>query len=887
MTTTLNPAEMPAEALNSASVRGGAVTVFTNRNRRPLSKRATLDPDGKLVVIPCAQLAHGSFQVLPADTVFELRDIISALTPSQALAHGVPRTGEQSGIVVSEAKRHSTPGSLARSLEYFAWGAGSGWLMLDVDLKELPPEFELLDLSTLAGIRAVLCGAVPELAAVPMLGLPSASAMLHRTSDGALLRGLTGARFYVPVQHAEQIEAIGKRLFDRLFLAGLGYAFISRSGRVFPRTLIDSAVWSPERLDFIGGAACGGGVEQKRGDPMVWNPNSKAWFFLDGPSAEGEQKLANTIVALRESVAKEAAVVRAAYSAARAAAGHPIAALEQEGGVISLPPHHALELADGRWITVADILAEPEKYHGQHCSDPMEPEYAPRSQHIAKIFAVGQREGPAIHSMAHGGLTYVLGRGGPVPDAADAFEALDPAPTAIVSLPSEGERLAALTGDADAAFLAELPSIRSDCLARWEVLKAATSLTDPLAGPFESIVWPLAEAASLRSEAAFRFSMKHKLAAHPLWLGLSDSDRELLLQAARLLLKRGTHEARAPRLITEATPTEWLIEDFFPVDSVVALIGPTNQGKTFISLLIACLVASAEESCLTFDGRAIRKHGAVFYFTSEDPQGLARRREAWEKANVPAHGLHLFADVPLLTGPLEDSIRFLRSAAAQAGSTPALLVIDVFTDAVIGDDNSAEVIAPAMRQARALGRMFGASVLLVHHSNKANPKEPRGSSAFGNASDVIGAVITDGKGIHMTWVKARSTPKGNDFHFHIREGVLQNGPSIQLGKSSALTESEALARAAGRVLREIHTPATTADWNAAIVQALPSCFGEKVTSAYRRTKLSRARKQAIVRKWAAEDKNKFTVGPEAVPEDAFEPGNLDDLPPADSPEALV
>jgi hypothetical protein len=251
--------------------------------------------------------------------------------------------------------------------------------------------------------------------------------------------------------------------------------------------------------------------------------------------------------------------------------------------------------------------------------------------------------------------------------------------------------------------------------------------------------------------------------------------------------------------------------------------------------------------------------------------------------------LHLFDDVPLLTGPLDESVRFLRSAAEQAGSAPALLVIDVFTDSVSGDDNSAEVIAPAMRQARVLGRMFGASVLLVHHSNKADPKDPRGSSAFGNATDVTCAIITDGPDICVSWVKARSTPKGKAFRFHIRDGVLQNGPAAQVGESGALPETEALGRVAGRVLGEIQTPATTADWNAAIMQAAPSCFGDKVTPAYRRTKLSRARRVALDRKWAACEKDNFTVGPDPVPEDAMEPGDLNGLLPVspESSESLI
>jgi hypothetical protein len=377
-----------------------------------------------------------------------------------------------------------------------------------------------------------------------------------------------------------------------------------------------------------------------------------------------------------------------------------------------------------------------------------------------------------------------------------------------------------------------------------------------------------------------------KLADHPVWRGLGDADRQLLLRAARLLLKKGSAEVRAPRLIEEVPPREWLIEELLPAQSVVAVIGPTNQGKTWISQVIACLVASPEGVAGSFDGRAVRRHGPVWYFTSEDPQGLGTRRKAWERENCPVPGLFLFDDVPLLTGPLAESVRFLRSASELTACSPVLLVIDVFTDAVSGDDNAAEVIAPAMRQARALGRMFGAAVLLVHHSNKGDPKDPRGSSAFGNATDVTAAVIADATGIHMTWVKARATPKGSDFHFHIHNGVLRNGSSAKMGGVRTFSEGDMLARVAGRVLREIQAPATLSDWNAAIIQAAPSCFSGKMTSECRRTKLSRARRTAVDRRYAVVHKNKVTIGPEAVPDDAIEPGNLEDLLPVAGSEDL-
>jgi hypothetical protein len=679
---------------------------------------------------------------------------------------------------------------------------------------------------------------------------------------------------------------LGQRLFERLVLAGVGYAFISESGRLFVRTVLDAAVWSPERLDFMGGAACGEGVEQRRGRPLMWNLDGHAWFFLEALSPKEECLLAKKTRDLLDGAREAATARRAAYTEARAAAGHPIAATEGEDGLIYLAREHSIQLTDGTWITVDDILANPDEYHGRTCNDPVEPDYP--SDNVAKIFTLGQRSGPVIHSFAHGGQNYALDRGGPIPDAADAFDVLDAASepgTAITPLGSDAERLASITGDAEAAFLSELSSIRGDLLARWEALNGAASRPDPLSDLFAKSVWPAAEAASFRSEAGFRFSITHKLRANDVWRGLADPDRELLLRAARSLLKRGAHEARVPRLIKEPAPREWLIEDFFPVGAEVALIGPTNQGKTFVSLFIACLVASPEKSSLTFDGRLVRKHGPVFYFTSEDPQGLARRREAWEKTNGAAPQLYLFDDVPLLSGPLEDSIRCLRAAAAQTGTDPALLVIDVFTDAVIGDDNSAEVIAPAMRQARLLGRMFGASILLVHHSKKADPKDPRGSSAFGNATDVTCAVIADATGIHVSWVKARSTPKGKDFHFHIsRDGVLQNGLATRMGESGVLSEQEMLARVAGRELRQLETPAASADWDAAIMEAVPSSFDEKVTPNYRRTKLSRVRRLAVENGWARKERNKYIVGPEPVPEDAMVPGHLEDVSPV---EALI
>ena len=154
---------------------------------------------------------------------------------------------------------------------------------------------------------------------------------------------------------------------------------------------------------------------------------STAYFSLDALSVEEKQELVWITDALKDNASEQAAAVRAEYVKTMAAQGHTIAATEGEDGVINLGPEQVIKLADVTRVTCGDINENPKKYDGVLCGDPLEPEYG--DGRVAKIFAgAGQHSGPVIHSFAHGGRTFALNRGGPVPAAEDDFEALDPAP---------------------------------------------------------------------------------------------------------------------------------------------------------------------------------------------------------------------------------------------------------------------------------------------------------------------------------------------------------------------------------------------------------------------------------------------------------------------------
>jgi hypothetical protein len=67
-----------------------------------------------------------------------------------------------------------------------------------------------------------------------------------------------------------------------------------------------------------------------------------------------------------------------------------------------------LVLQNGDVITVADLLANPQKYHGTHCCDPLEPTYHEDNRIGYISIKLGQQ--PYIFSHAHGGKRYKLSR---------------------------------------------------------------------------------------------------------------------------------------------------------------------------------------------------------------------------------------------------------------------------------------------------------------------------------------------------------------------------------------------------------------------------------------------------------------------------------------------
>ena len=128
----------------------------------------------------------------------------------------------------------------------FEWGASGGVMMLDFDFKgDAMPKDQIIQ---------TLYSIMPELQESAYIWWCSSSSFIY--NGEAQHSGLKGQRIYILVKDASDVERAGKVLFERLWLAGYGHFEISKAGSLLTRSIIDSSVWQPNRLDFIAGANC-------------------------------------------------------------------------------------------------------------------------------------------------------------------------------------------------------------------------------------------------------------------------------------------------------------------------------------------------------------------------------------------------------------------------------------------------------------------------------------------------------------------------------------------------------------------------------------------------------------------------------------------------------
>lgn len=397
-------------------------TVGRTASGEPQSKHHAIGEDGKISTSPPRFASSGTLKHVCAP----LNDFGSHFhEPNSFAVLGVPAgTSPDDEVLLTTSQQESRgSGGIARTTENLVWPEGNSLLMLDVDLKSehtvpaMPAQLEGKE--AIALIEQTLGLSLQNVA---YLIRPSASSGVYRESDGKLLKNSSGFHVYFALKGStpdKVLECITKRLV----IAGRGYSFINRCGRILVRTLFDAAVGQTNRVDFAASPTVGDGLIHRPPEDVFVPGRVLDLTHVDLTVDEGVYDAAVKTLRAQPGVKELQAERLDIWIQARAA--HLEDAMSPEEALIKASNLgqriHANETVDlfvndevlfvfdhGDEVSLARLLERPEEYDGLSLADPFDEASEPCK---AKFFANTETGKPCIHSFAHGGVSYFLHAG--------------------------------------------------------------------------------------------------------------------------------------------------------------------------------------------------------------------------------------------------------------------------------------------------------------------------------------------------------------------------------------------------------------------------------------------------------------------------------------------
>ena len=394
------------------------LTKFANAENRPLSKRIYLK-DGKVEKESQGAMNRGEAFAMSVSSCTEMAAILDGLKSHEILTLGTIKHQQVNVITKPEYakllmdKPERCNEFIARSQEHVVFEDGKpSWMLLDIDRKGMPAGVaDRIDAA--GGIWPLLKQVFPALDGVGYIERPSTSSGIYHGLNKTEYPSSGGLHLYFRVREGTDIPRALKAMFQRLWLAGLGWPLISKAGSFLERSIIDASVGMPERPIFEGAPVVvlplAQDVERRRAlghegsivDSTVAFPDLTAADQMEFQRIVGQAKNA--------SAAKAEAVIEAIVRSEHDKTGVPIDVLTEQlkqAANQHLPPWFKLVLTNKSTITVADIWSDPKAYIGKTLYDPLEGvEYGHATAKILK----GDTDGrPFIRSHAHGKVIYQL-----------------------------------------------------------------------------------------------------------------------------------------------------------------------------------------------------------------------------------------------------------------------------------------------------------------------------------------------------------------------------------------------------------------------------------------------------------------------------------------------
>ena len=380
---------------HSCSTDTAYVTIVTS-STGPVNKEIYLR-GSKICKDPNAQIYQGFAKTVPAATSENLSSVIANLKQNEAIALGQLKQLGQSFRLTTRAELHS--GSIARSKDFFHHSNCVGWLLLDVDTKDLP--LDIID--KLAGRSAfdVLLSVMPELLLTETLVRASSSAGILKP-DGSE-QDATGLHIFIKIADQSQSKRILQLIHDRCWEAGYGFFALAADGKLLERSLVDTAVHGAERLVFEAKPNVLPPLKKRkipdevfRGGALnsIREPNHEQVYYLKNEAREIIKPVSRK--AKRQYIEDKTEKVMAATGLSRTNASKIV---KQRLDRRDLAEHDILELGRNKYVKVSDFLDNASGSVGMPC--PIEgSEYGSSTAYFYPVD--DHRPYPRIISYAHG-----------------------------------------------------------------------------------------------------------------------------------------------------------------------------------------------------------------------------------------------------------------------------------------------------------------------------------------------------------------------------------------------------------------------------------------------------------------------------------------------------
>lgn len=227
--------------------------------------------------------------------------------------------------------------------------------------------------------------------------------------------------------------------------------------------------------------------------------------------------------------------------------------------------------------------------------------------------------------------------------------------------------------------------------------------------------------------------------------------------------------------IFELDPPAWLIDYVIPQGGSTLLYGPTNVGKSLVSLDWAFRLASG----WNWFGKHV-KQSSVLYVYAEGGHDLQLRYQAWvegHKHRQPhqlsdnLHFIGLDEEIRLKWDPESEEppegVRRLYESVdpeREGQRRYDVVIFDPAQEIWRGmNDNSAQEVGMAWRIVKDLQRMHDASAVILHHARKEGDTF-RGATTWLDLADTGFAVTDEGHGlVKVTNTKNRYGERGHSF----------------------------------------------------------------------------------------------------------------------------